>query len=428
MSGINEKLKFETEIQNQKIQSQTQEENKKSHIVNRCKYCGSVLSLGMPFCENCGEKVTGEGHTCPICETVTTKNICPHCGYKIVPSICPNCGCECHYDICEKCGTAMNQQILSIISKKSKNVELKEMGEERAKEIESQIQKAQSEEVKTFFRKIEEHRILLEEKDYSKNREKRIVSVFGKNSLFFEFPDEDERRFMMKAYKDLESALIEKKEKALKEKLDRLAPEIDEKEEERQKQEIEQKLNEENEKIRKELEKKYKEVLKQVSSDIEIAHINEKKRLEEERIRKEFEEKKKREEDENLKNLQKKREEIELKRQRIEQEEKENDILGIYVSGGGKDSTTTMGFTKKNGCNVSGYLKAETTKISSHYTGYGEFNGTISNGVVHVELYSFHGDYNNCTVFDGKLNGEILNGIWIGNGGYYDYFKVSLLD
>jgi hypothetical protein len=153
---------------------------------------------------------------------------------------------------------------------------------------------------------------LLEERDYSKKREKRIIQVLGAQPFSLELPDPEEEAFRMKAYAALEKTVIERQEKLLREEWEKLFPE-------------EEKV-ETNQPTQEEMEQRYQELLSQVEDEVEAHRIEEERRIaeekrkaEEERLRREAEERRKKEAE------QRRRE-----RERLERELFEKRLLGYW--------------------------------------------------------------------------------------------------
>jgi hypothetical protein len=299
----------------------------------KCEKCGATLEAGAVFCPECGEKAGGEKRDCPICKTKTTAEFCPECGNRVIPLVCPQCAKENFYDFCENCGTVLNAELQVFLTQEIAAPAVMSAAEEkRIEEIFSR--QTVSPEFKDFEKKLIERQTLLEERDYFKKREKRIIKIFGTRPFELELPDPAEEAFRIKAYAALERTVIERQERLLQEEWENLFPE-------EKKIPVQQgsvillktqaKIDEENrlaalERTRKEMEKKYMLLLSQVSDEVEAFRIAEEKRKEEERLRREEEERRRKEEAARLERERLK----ELERQRLAQEMFMNRLSGTW--------------------------------------------------------------------------------------------------
>lgn len=431
-------------------QAQQAESRQQTSQIKRCAHCGAALDDDVLFCPECGEKIGGEQRVCPVCKYSTTSEYCPHCGYKIVPTICPNCKAESHYDFCESCGTILNKELEEHLKQVDSVEKPRQMTEEEAREIDRAIDASITPELKAFLKKVEEHQILLEERDYFNKREKRIVNVFGKGPVEFELPDPEEQAFMMKAYASLEKIVIERQKKALKEELEKLFPDMPEEEikniveedpeavAERQRQEEERQRKEaerlaELERQQKEMEQRYKAAMANISSELKTAQEHEKERLEEIR-RKQEEERKRLEAERKRLEEERRKQEAERRRQeeiaRAKQEAEENKILGTYVGHpAGKGKTEYFCINSRSGSRISGYLRTKWDGYSGY--DYEYFSGTIYGKSIEVDINSWSLTTRQSVIpfssFYGKIDddGTHISGSWSWSLGsqYTSYYK-----
>lgn len=420
------------DFQKQQQEEFKREEEKQKRIVKSCTKCGAELDEEALFCPECGEKVGGEERECPDCKTMTSADYCPNCGYKMTPAFCPNCGAETHYPFCMECGSAVDQSFALAMEEQEKQLEEAKKvheprmaTEEEAKAFEEEVQSSISEELKYFTKKIQEHRILKQEREYFNAREKRIVKVLGKNGLSFSLPDPEEMAYSTKVYRELKKIIVEKRERANKEELERLFPDIykaqqDEKERARQLKEREEARQKELELQKKELEEKYKKIEDNIRKDIKDAveaekervRIAEEKRREEERLKKEAEEKKLHEEAER------RRREREYQKKLEEQRNKQ--FLGMWVAPG--DSGTFIKIIDKAGSRVKGLsdgLKHNLMHVSGFFSG--EIRGDAINLI--FERYTKREEgCTHCDTFFGNFtpDGNIRGGWTNNDDDYYD--------
>lgn len=403
----------------QQKQSQTREEQTKLFV---CKHCGASLEEDQMFCSECGEKVGGEERICSICKTSTTSEFCPNCGTRVIPLTCPNCGKESFSDFCDNCGTLLSNELQQFLEQPKQ--EIQQMSQAETEQIKIEAEKSITPELQQFLKKIEEHRILLEEREYFNKREKRIVKIFGQNPFELIEQSPEEKAFMTKMYEGLKKVVVERRNKEINDKLKQLFPELEEdlKFEEEQKQKAEQ-LRLENEEKRAEMEKRYTELLANVTNEVQKAQLAEQKRLEEERLRKEAEERERRrkeqEEKERREREKREREEREKQRElarlRLEQEARENAILGEYI-GNFSNKTEFLKIKTRSKNSVSGVLYTNWEKDKGGES-FEKFEGTIRGDRIYLDVTEL---YHNCQFgcrkygsFYGKIIDEdVIEGYW----------------
>lgn len=232
------------------------------------------------------------------------------------------------------------------------------MTEERAAEIKKSFEKADTQELRSFLQKIEEHKILLEERDYFKNREKRVVKVLGANPFEITLPDPEEEAFKMKAYASLEKTVIEREEKATKEMLEKMFPTY----------EKDMAEAEEAERLKAEAERK--------------AH----EKAEAERKRKAAEQRKRK---------------LEQERKRAEQAALQNRFLGKYVL---SDGSGYISIDRRDGNNIYGTVRYDKDDGEWFFT---EYEGTLHGDEIdfHGTEYTMSPNYGSVyTEFTGSIN------------------------
>ena len=387
-----------------------------------CRHCGAALDPDLPFCSNCGEKVDGGDYTCEFCKTKTSKEFCPHCGRRVIPVTCPKCQAPVIYDVCESCGTIINPALEKVLAQEAP-AELAVMSDEEARKIEEDFKLMDSNssaEFKVFQKKLVERQILLEERDYSKKREKRIIKTFGSSPFTVELPDPAEEAFRMKAYAALEQTVIEREEKAIEAELDRLFPPppvVDTSAEDARLAEAERN--------RAEREKKFNEMLASVNNEVDDFREEERKRIEEERRRLE-EERRRIEEERRLAEERRRREEEarreaerqrEIERQRLEEERRRRRFQGdfYHMSHSGMLTAELRIGSNRAECWYRCTVCGRATIVYSV-----SINGnkiTLNAGRKQGDYCSFQ-EYKLVENYSGTVNntGTILEGYWYNNG------------
>lgn len=337
-------------------QEKKQQKEQKQDDVRVCVKCGTALSADDVFCPNCGEKVCGERRTCRICGTVTADDYCPECGSRVVPLTCPHCRTVSYHDYCENCGAPLTKQTQMIFNlKKIQTATKKNTGKK-----DDIISRAlASDRVKRLKQRLDERQILMEEREYFKDREKRIVKSFGSNPFEIEVisPEEEAARFSV--YRSLQSVLVEEREKIIESELQKMFPPLPAVEEQQKDEGLEAK--------RQEMQARYDAILSKVSDE-----VTEFKREEEERKRKE-EERKRLEAERQRK--------IEAERRLLERQAR---VSGVYIC-----SANVHIFRLQLDGNCLEYSSAEGDTCTGSFDGYNIWtpiiNGTLndSGDVIH---------------------------------------------
>jgi hypothetical protein len=281
-----------------------------------------------------------------------------------------------------------------------------------------------AEEFKKFQKKLIEHEILLFERNYFNEREKRIVKVFGARPFSILPVDPKEEAFRMKAYSALQSTVIQRQEAAIEAELERRFPkiEIDNSAELRAEAEAQALL----EKQRAEMEAKYAALLNAASGEVQVFQEEERrkeearreaerlrllelKRQEEERLRQEAE-RLRREAEARAREAEARARAREMERRRLEQAAFVNRIKGIYVANCGGDKYTIEMKSDTEGFSFDRYSSGQKDYIS--YQMYYDGN-TIQLREISKRQEHYHG-VNARKCFYGNLNraGTMISGYW----------------
>lgn len=393
----------------QQQQQQTQEQQKKKGEILHCKKCGATLSADDKFCPECGEKIGGEEKECRWCGTLTTKEICPECGKRIIPQICTKCGKETFFDVCEHCGQILNPQMQDFAEKKSEPV--KQMSKADAQAILKEFEEAESEEVEYFKKKMQEHEILLAEKKFFDEREKRIDKAFGENQTAIKYPDPEETKFLQEAAKTLKEAALQKEKEAIQEALEQKFPGLKSEEEE----------HAEFLKLMEQRDALFKQQIAENSERIETEIAEVQRKIEEQRRREE---------------------EIARERRRLEIEAFNNRIQGTYIcpmfNGNGEEIKLSFS-VDSNGNLIGKEISTFSENTKDKYAGVvytSRFKGTFDGTNLRFEEYEMQylSNPQNLDIdailhkFAGTLNadGTVINGYWFSDdhaNSYFDYRK-----
>ncbi len=331
-------------------QQVAQEQSKDQSEILHCKKCGATLSSDDKFCPECGEKIGGTENTCRWCGTLTTKEICPECGKRLFAQVCKKCGKETYFDVCEYCGEVLSPVLAQALYEEKH--EVKEMSDEEAKKIMEEFKESENAELEYFRKKLHDHEILLAEKNFFDDREKRITEAFGENLTDIRYPTPEEIKFLQEATKGIKQLAKQKEEEAIQAAIEKKIPGAKSVEEEHQ--ELLDLIKQKEELFK----KAYAE--KEQETESEIAEA-ERRRKELEEIQRKIEEQRKREEA------------IARERRRLELIAFNNRIRGTYISvhncacGGYNHEKIQISFN----IDENGRLCGKTISSWVNYCGYG---------------------------------------------------------
>lgn len=400
------------------------EQEKKKNEVKHCKKCGATIGANDKFCPECGEKIGGEDKTCRWCGAITTKEICPECGKRVIPIICSKCRKKTFFDICEHCGQILNKELQTFAIEKP--VEVKQMSKEDAQAILKEFEEAETAEVQHFRDKMKEHEILLAEKKFFDEREKRINETFGENETAIKYPDPEETKFLQRAAAGIKKAALRKEKEAIQEALEKKI--LGGKSEEEEHEELLKLIKQREELFNQEITEN-KEKL-----EVEIAEASERRRKELEELQRKIEEQRRREEA------------IARERRRLEIEAFNNRISGTYICpmslGNGEEIKLSFS-VDNNGTLVGKEITTFSEDLDNYRDGkyagviyVSSFKGTFDGTNLKFEEYQMQYLNNPKNLgldeilhkFAGTLNfdGTVIHGYWFNDehaNSYFDYRK-----
>lgn len=396
------------------------EQDKRKEEIKHCKKCGATLDTDDKFCPECGEKIDGEERCCRWCGHLTTKEICPECGKRVIPQICNNCSKDTYFDICEHCGTILNPILQNFAVKE--NIVVKKMSKQDAQAILREFEESETAELQHFRDKMNEHEILLAEKKFFEEREKRINETFGGNPNAIKYPDPEETMFLQKAAEGIKKAALRKEKENIQETLEKIFPGYKTLEEE----------HEELLRLMREREELFNQNIASSNEKLtaEIAAAQEKRRKELEELQKKIEEQRKRDEA------------IAREKKRLEIEAFNKRICGNYIyhdtTGFGEEIKLSFSIDE-SGTLIGKEISTWSKNRSDKYRGViyaSQFKGTFDGTNIRFEEYQMeylsNPQYLNLDdilhKFAGTINsdGTVIHGYWFSNdhaNSYFDYRK-----
>ena len=257
----------------------------KKETTGICRVCQSSLEEGDEFCSECGSAVAPNVSICRVCSTENSGDVCGRCGTPVRQIICQHCGKEAEGDFCASCGKAITDLGREFIENVNQAAEPKIIQLEGSQELKSSLLSELGED----FAEREERRIekivLLRERQFFQEREKRVEEFFKSGIVHFQRMEGKEilkiRERIEKSSGYLSRQLIEKEEREAEKK--RIAEEFRLAEEKRIEEErIAREKYEEQERVRKEEERVLRERILAEEKKREEAKLAEEKRVQEE--------------------------------------------------------------------------------------------------------------------------------------------------
>lgn len=140
-----------------------------------CISCSCVNDSDSFFCQECGIKFEGSGKPCPVCGEFNSGVYCSFCGSNTEGYLCPSCGAEGYCDFCQECGTAVTQFAVELLQNDPDMPEYKKiLSDAEVEQIKKTMLGSISSDALKEIEKSRQRIILLKEREYFDEREKRI--------------------------------------------------------------------------------------------------------------------------------------------------------------------------------------------------------------------------------------------------------------
>jgi len=157
-----------------------QEDLKKSQII-QCS-CGHENEPGALFCENCGTGSDQPKRECPFCGELNSGIYCELCGANIEGVICKQCNTLQHFAFCSGCGEPMSDIALELVKSSTESITVTEMSEQKVLSIMAELHDSLTPQMQKEQEKKRQRIILLSEREYFNEREKRIEEYYSRDN------------------------------------------------------------------------------------------------------------------------------------------------------------------------------------------------------------------------------------------------------
>lgn len=207
------------EKQFQKVESSFSPKKESTAI---CRVCQSSLEDGDAFCPECGSAVAPSVSICRVCSTENSGDVCGKCGTPVKQILCQHCEKEAEGDFCGSCGKAITDLGREFIENVNQAVEPKIIQIDGSQQLKSSLLSELGED----FLEREERRIekiiLLRERQFFQEREKRVEEFFKSGIVHFQRIEDKEilkiRERIEKSSGYLSRQLKEKEEREAEER------------------------------------------------------------------------------------------------------------------------------------------------------------------------------------------------------------------
>ncbi|HOP31383.1 MAG TPA: hypothetical protein PKZ64_17560 [Spirochaetota bacterium] len=139
-----------------------------------CRSCSHINDAEAMFCEECGAGFDSIEKPCPVCGEMNSGVYCVFCGSNTAGFTCVKCNTLQYTDFCLNCGTPLSDMAREMEKENEEPAELQVMSEQEAHAIIQELNDSLTPEMQKEFEKKRQRLILLKEREYFDEREKRI--------------------------------------------------------------------------------------------------------------------------------------------------------------------------------------------------------------------------------------------------------------
>jgi len=197
--------------QEQQLEQHQQQEQKSDQL--KCAQCGYINEPETRFCGDCGSNLENKTRECPVCAEIITGIYCEFCGANSDGYVCSKCNIIKYTDFCAECGEPLSETALNFISIDTEKIEIQEMSEADAaliiKELNASLTPAMQKEQEKKRQRI----ILLREREYFNEREKRIEEFYSSGLKKIKTIDPEEMKLLKKSVERLRGYVRAEKER-----------------------------------------------------------------------------------------------------------------------------------------------------------------------------------------------------------------------
>ncbi len=139
-----------------------------------CHSCSHVNDAGALFCEECGAGFDNAGKPCPVCGEINSGVYCSFCGANTEGVLCGVCSTMQYSDFCSNCGAPVSGMAREMERGLEAAAEMSVMSQQEADAIINEINGSLSADMQKEYERKRQRLILLKEREYFDEREKRI--------------------------------------------------------------------------------------------------------------------------------------------------------------------------------------------------------------------------------------------------------------
>ena len=188
------------------------ESRNSSSLSPLCKHCQSQIHDDEPFCPECGAAWSEGLRPCQSCGLPGVGANCENCGAELEPKPCPTCGSAAGGDWCPSCGFALSSLALEI-EKAGILPGVRELDEEEAASIESELHELLTPEMLKLQEKLEQRAMFARERQYARDLEQRLLEFNSKSGFKVILLPTEEMDLVRKAQESLSGFVARQNER-----------------------------------------------------------------------------------------------------------------------------------------------------------------------------------------------------------------------
>ncbi len=178
-----------------------------------CAECGYMNEPEALYCAQCGSNLQNMTKECPVCGEKLSGVYCEFCGANSDGIMCPKCNTLQYNDFCFNCGEPLSETAKNFISIDTEKIEIQEMSEADASLIIQELSESLTPAMHREQEKKRQRIILLREREYFNEREKRIKEFYPSGLRKIKTIDSEEMKLLKHSVERLRGYVKAEKER-----------------------------------------------------------------------------------------------------------------------------------------------------------------------------------------------------------------------
>jgi len=197
--------------QEQQLEKHQQQQKQSDQL--KCAQCGYMNEPETRFCGDCGSNLDNKTRECPVCAEIITGIYCEFCGANSDGYTCSRCNIIQYTDFCAECGEPLSETARNFMSIDTEKIEIHEMSETDAALIINELNVSLTPAMQKEQEKKRQRIILLREREYFNEREKRIEEFYSSGLKKIKTIDPEEMKQLKKSVERLRGYVRAEKER-----------------------------------------------------------------------------------------------------------------------------------------------------------------------------------------------------------------------